>query len=716
MEDLNSQLPQYKPIGNIYSYDQLHDFLTDPQVLLGMQYEVQAGKRLSYINCPAAFDIETSSFYVDENSKSDASKVAIMYVWQFGINGSVIYGREWREFITTINSVISTFNLSSHRRLLIYVHNLSFEFQFIKELFKWDAVFSLKTRVPIYAVSGGIEFRCSYKLSNYSLEYLGSHMLHKYFVTKKSGDLEYSLLRHSRTPLTSKELDYAIYDDYVVMAFIREKMEEEGGDISKIPLTNTGYVRRHCRYKTLESPNYRHIIDSLVVNYKEYGALKKAFMGGFTHANVEHVNQHLYNVDSNDIASDYPARICLEYFPMTKARYQSTVSSIKELDTLLNKYCVVFKLQLYNILPLVPYENILSISRCKFLTPEDNYVANNGRLVSYPGWLETWVTEIDFKNLSEFYTWEDWAVSDLYIYERDYLPTEFVNCVLDFYEAKTQLKGVEGKEVEYMVAKNMLNSTYGMMVTDIVREEALYNSTGWTKESPNLEDSIVNYNKSWNRFLFYPWGIYVTAHARDQIFTIIKQIQSDYVYSDTDSIKMLNYEKHKKVFEKYNSEIISKIFKSANHHGISPTRFMPKDPSGKQHPIGLFEFDGHYDHFKTCGAKRYLYTTDGKTGLTVAGLGKAAGLNYLLNTYGPDLDSIYKAFTDGLYVPPGSSGKLTHTYLDKPRMGVVVDYQGTPSFYYEKSATHLEPAPFCMSMLDSYLRYIYGIAEDIYRE
>ena len=38
--------------------------------------------------------------------------------------------------------------------------------------------------------------------------------------------------------------------------------------------------------------------------------------------------------------------------------------------------------------------------------------------------------------------------------------------------------------------------------------------------------------------------------------------------------------------------------------------------------MGLFDFDGHYDRFITQGAKRYAYETNGKMGITVAGVSK----------------------------------------------------------------------------------------------
>ena len=713
MED-KITLPEYEPIGTVYDYAHVNDFLKDPKLLEGMSCTVSSGKRLKYINVPASFDIETSSFYASTTKEPD--KVAIMYIWQFGINGVVIYGRKWHEFFEVLSMVVNNHRLSHRKRLLIYCHNLSFEFQFLKDHIEWDKVFSLKNRVPLYAISGGIEFRCSYKLSNYSLEYLGKNLLTKYKVEKKAGDLDYSKVRHSLTPLTDAELQYAIYDVYVVMAYIRERIEAEGNDISKIPLTNTGYVRRHCRDLTMSSQHYRGIITRLKVSSGEYSQLKRAFMGGFTHSNIEHTNELLKNVTSYDIASDYPARICLDYFPMSQGKMIGKVGDLRMLKYYLENFCCIFDFACANIRPSVTYENILSVSRVKFLEGQKNYQANNGRLVAADGWIRTTLTELDYENLCAFYTWDHWEVRNLRIYDRAYLPTEFVSAVLDFYEAKTTLKGVEGKEIEYMVAKNMLNSTYGMMVTDIVRDEAIYNDYGWTRSAPELEDAISKYNKSWNRFLFYPWGIYVTAHARNQLFKMMRIVKDDYVYSDTDSLKILHGDKHKAAFVEYNNEIYNKICLAAEHHSIPLQRFMPSDPKGNLHPIGVFENDGVYKYFKTCGAKRYMYTTEDKTSITVAGLGKSAGMKYIEEEFGPDIKGMYAAFTDGLFVPKGKSGKLTHTYIDNPRAGIVKDYLGNQTFYYEESATHLEPASFTMSMLDTYLRYIYGIEEDIYRE
>ena len=82
-------------------------------------------------------------------------------------------------------------------------------------------------------------------LSGFSLAKIGEN-LQRYKVNKMVGDLDYNLKRHHKTPLTDKEWKYLINDVQVVVAYIQETSENDGG-YHKIPLTKTGYVRNYCR-------------------------------------------------------------------------------------------------------------------------------------------------------------------------------------------------------------------------------------------------------------------------------------------------------------------------------------------------------------------------------------------------------------------------------------------------------------------------------------
>ena len=231
--------------GGVYPVSQLSTAIDELLTHDDMEVALQGHKE--YLNIPVSFDIETSSWYNDQGEKC-----ACMYIWQFGIDGIVIYGRTWDEFLDMLSQLVDYLDLSAQRRIIIYVHNLGYEFQFMRKWFTWDKVFAIKNRRPVYAICGPFEFRCSLFLSNYALAYIGDNLLHRYPVRKLVGNLDYSKVRHSSTPLTKDELDYCFNDVRVVMAYIREKIEQDGS-IVDIPLTNTGYVRRYCRNECFKS-------------------------------------------------------------------------------------------------------------------------------------------------------------------------------------------------------------------------------------------------------------------------------------------------------------------------------------------------------------------------------------------------------------------------------------------------------------------------------
>ena len=653
-----------------------------------------------------------------------------MYEWSFSLCGLVIVGRKWQEFIDMIKFIEEWFELGTDRHMVIYVHNLSYEFQFIKHYFQWDKVFALKKHKVCRALTtGGIEFRCSYILSGYSLAKLADQLL-KYKVKKLVGDLDYNKIRHSKTPLTKEEIGYCVNDVLVVTAYIQETLETRE-HMYNIPLTQTSYVREYTRKYCFYGGEgkrdndiyhkYRKFMLNMTLEPDEYTSLKNAFAGGFTHASTFYSGYTMDEVCSFDLKSSYPSQMLKEKFPMSKGE-RIKITTKQALERNLRAYCCMFDLELWNVKPKILYENYISISHCRQIT---GAVSNNGRLVSAEHILIT-VTDVDFKLIEQFYSWEKANIFNFYRYIKAYLPKNFVLSILDLYEKKTALKGVEGKEREYMNSKENLNSDFGMCVTDIVRPDILYEETGeWSEDKPELEDAIKKTNSSAKRFLFYPWGVWITAYARRALFEGITEFGNDYIYSDTDSIKGLNAEKHMKFIDDYNARITEQLRVAMAFHGIPFERTHPKNPKGEPQYIGTWEFEGIYDKFKTLGAKRYmikkknaLKVTDIKTGnkrifdysLTVSGVNKNFAIPYLYDKYG---DNIFEAFAEDLIIPKEYTGKMTHTYIDEPLKGKVIDYLGIEGEYNEKSVVHLEEAEYSLSITDSYINYLLQIREEL---
>lgn len=702
-------------------------------------------KGVYYYNIPCAFDIETTSFYVDETGNVidykikaerekripnyNPEKRATMYVWQFGINGRVIMGRTWDEFFTMLDRIAEYLRLDEKKRLIVYVHNLAYEFQFMSKWVEWYKVFSLEQRKPIYAITYNfIEFRCSLLLSGYSLANLGKQLL-KYKVEKMTGDLDYNLMRNSKTPLTQKEIGYCVNDVRVVMAYIQEKIETERG-INNIPITKTGYVRQYCRNRCLNLPEthgvnqrYKRLMDKLEISdIEEFNLLQKAFQGGFTHANAYYSREVCENVSSYDFTSSYPYVMVSEKFPMSKGVRidEPTTDDFKKYAMGSKDFLSVFTVTFEDLEPRETHENYISESKCEI---KREAVVNNGRIVSAK-LIRTTITNVDFDVIQQFYKWGAMHVDNFYVYKKDYLPTPLVKCILDLYEKKTVLKGVKGMEIEYLKSKEMINSVYGMSVTNPLRDEFIFDGEEWSTSTPTadqLTEMLFKYNKSGNRFLFYAWGIFVTAYARRNLFTGIKEFGDDYIYSDTDSLKVFNHEKHKAYFDGYNKMVDVKLRKACEYHGIDVSKVKPKTQKRVEKILGVWDYEGTYKHFKTLGAKRYMVhedealtvyhddgtQTDYPLSITVSGVNKFVAVPYILNDLAKgDVMKALDLFEDGLRIPAGEAGKQIHAYNDDEITGELTDYLGNTADYHEYSCIHLEPTGYNLSLASMYVDYL----------
>ena len=677
---------------------------------------VKNNKKLEYLNIPISFDIETASFY-----NSLGEKQAIMYAWVFGINGKCIIGRTWDEFLLILKRVSEYYHLDSNRRIICWIHNLAFEFSFIQHLFNWDNVFAIDERKPVYAVSDGIEFRCSYILSGYSLQMVAKNLT-TYKIEKLVGDLDYSKIRHSLTPLTDLEYKYILNDGLIVMAYIQELINQYG-DLHKLPLTQTGFVRKYVRNECLYGGNKSHKKSGTASAYKKYNSLmnaltipsfptykqmKRVYTGGFTHCNALYSGLTIEDVTSFDFTSSYPAVMIMEKYPMSKPQLIQ-LKSTDEFYEYLKTHCCMFEIKFYNIKPKIFQDHPLSASKCYLMK---NQIEDNGRIVSADE-LVTSINEVDFKILNDFYQWDYMDIWNFRIMLKGYLPTPFVKSILKLYEMKTTLKDSTDLDdmIRYMNSKQNLNGTYGMCVTDILQLNRKYIDGSWVTEEPDVKEIFDKYNKSKSRFLYYPWGIWVTSYARRNLFLGIQAVDKDYIYADTDSIKIRNAYKHIDWINKYNDFVKYKLEKAMRFHKLDFSMCEPQTLKGDKHLLGVWDFDGHYQKFKTLGAKRYLYQDDNNEyHLTCSGVTKKA-IKYIEEKAKENNEDVFDVFDNHLYIPSDKTGKNIHTYIDYEMNGYVKDYLGNTAAYHELSGVHLEGAEYNLSLSKNYLTYLMGVQQ-----
>ena len=672
---------------------------------------VRTNKKITYYNIVASFDIETTS------TKQNEQKFAFMYVWQFAFEDIIVYGRTWKEYQQFIKKLVKIMNLNSSNRLIIYVHNLGYEFQFMRKYFKWadNGVFAVDTREPVKALTNdGVEYKDSYILAGLNLDHVAKN-LHNHKVKKLVGYLDYSQIRTCKTHLTREELEYCANDVKIVVAYIHEEIDEYG-DITKIPLTNTGKVRRYTQQQVYyngqkkhrntggQYQKYRKLMNTLTLQPTEYEQLQRAFQGGFTHANANKQGKVIDNVTSYDFTSSYPTVMVTEQFPMGRG-FKPEIKKREDFEFYREHYCLIFDIKFNNIFPKIKQEHYLSSSKCKC---SSDMIEDNGRIFSASS-VETTITNVDYEVIERAYEWDKVQVSNVIAYRKEFLPKNLIKAIIHLYKSKTKLKGVTEQRPEYMRSKGMLNSMYGMSVTNIVHEENIYDNDEWEQGEPDLKEEIDKYNDSRSRFLFYPWGVFVTAYARRNLWTGIINAGNDYCYSDTDSIKMENGLDHLKYIQNYNKVVHNKIKEVCEKYNLDVSDFEPFTIKGKQKPIGYWDSEGVYDKFKTLGAKRYLVYQNGSLMLTCAGLSKSKGVDYLLKESNIDIIKAFKMFNDEMTVPSDYTGKLTHTYIDEPVKALVKDIDGNQVEVNPLSGIHLAPTEFTLSISKIYNQFLLAL-------
>ena len=321
---------------------------------------------------------------------------------------------------------------------------------------------------------------------------------------------------------------------------------------------------------------------------------------GYTHANWIYVDEILKNIESWDFTSSYPYILVSHQFPSTE--FQKCM--IKDRKQMLSRFAYILVVEFKNI-KCKYYNNFISQSKCREIK-KGKY--DNGRVMEAES-LTITLTDVDFYFLLDTYKYDSYEIKESYYSVYDYLPKQFIEFVLEKYVNKTAYKNVEGMEVEYAKEKNKFNALYGMSVTNMIRDEVIYdNELDWSERELENTEIIAKLNEEKKKaFLSFSYGVWVTAYARSNLLKNVIQLDEQVVYCDTDSMKLKKgYDKT--VIEKYNKFVIQKLKHVSKLLDIPYEKFSPKDSKGERHILGVFDNDGKYDEFITQGAKKYAYT------------------------------------------------------------------------------------------------------------
>ena len=547
-----------------------------------------------------AFDIETSRLLGTDTS--------FMYIWQWQFSDRyTVMGRTWtelREFMFRLLDVVGD------AALVVLVHNLSYEFQFLRTIYDFqpDEVFALAKRkvAKITMYDEAFEFRCTYIHSNMSLAAYCKKM-HVKHQKLDGAEFDYKVVRYPWTELTARQLEYCQNDVLGLVEAYTAEMKADHDTLETIPLTSTGYVRRDVK-RAMRICGTKRVLDAQP-DLQVYTLLKEAFRGGDTHANRFYVGKILPQVSSADRSSSYPDVLVNCRFPVTGFKPAGHGQNYKTL--LENKRALLFRAYFRNLRLKDPYWGFpyLSRSKCRH---EVNGLHDNGRVLSAE-YLETTLTDIDWKIVQQQYTWDSLEIHDLYWAKYGRLPDPLILTCIEYYRKKTELKGSEPGSYEDMLynkSKAKLNSIYGCMAQDQCKEDVIFNGIDFELAETPIADLLAK--NSGRAYLCYAWGVWITAYARLRLQEGLQLAGDNGVYCDTDSVKYVG----EIDWTAYNAKRV----KDSTRNGA-----FADDPNGTRHFMGVFEFEGTYDRFITLGAKKYAAEENGELHITISGVNKKEG-------------------------------------------------------------------------------------------
>ena len=405
-----------------------------------------------------SFDIETTSLFENPDTGEwevfdyakppkyyeGCQKAGVPYIWMFGVNDKVYYGTDFSD----VERILLT--ISGKCKKIVWVHNLGYEFQFMRDFlnkYTIESMIARSTRKPIafYIEEMNIQFRCSYMLTNLSLEKAAERYTS---VKKLVGGLDYNKARNPRTVahMSQTELKYCEMD-IVTLYNIICAFKKEYKRLSWIPYTQTGEIRK--AFRKLVPFSYVLSIARRTPTDLIYLALQKAFQGGMTHGNCVYLGEIMENIASKDISSSYPR--CF-FFKMPMGKFREIIPESAD-DLNREKFAVLYHVEFRNIESKYLNKYIL----CSKIISGEGIKQDNGRLVKADR-IEMYLTEVDYDIITKrAYSIESKKILHAWSALKAYLPVELIKFMLELYANKTTLKGVIGREDFYMKSKQMLN-------------------------------------------------------------------------------------------------------------------------------------------------------------------------------------------------------------------------------------------------------------------
>jgi hypothetical protein len=475
------------------------------------------------------------------------------------------------------NNIDSFFDFIKDKNTKIYFHNEKFDGEFIihhllsKLKFKCDDSKEPGTFSTLITDSGifyciTIYFhkfnkryhKCQILDSLKKLPFPVSTIAKTFKLEESKLKIDYDEKRDVGHILTQDEKDYIISDCVIVAKALKHQFD---AGLTKMTIGADAL----SGFKNLVSrKRFEQWFPLLPVEIDD--EIRRAYKGGFTYLNPRYKNKRLqggvFDVNSlypsvmyyNDLPYGYPLYYDGEY--KTDANYPLYIQHLR----------CEFKLK-KNHIPTIQLKNNPAYVDTEYLTSSKGSIE------------ELTMTNIDLELMLEHYD----------VYNLEFINGyKFKKCngvfkeYIDYWSNVKSESKINGNGGMYTISKLMLNSLYGKFASNPHSKN----------KTPYLENNIVHYvigEETLKDPVYTAVGCFITAWARYKTITSAQKLFDRFIYGDTDSLHLENYE-------------------------------IPSNLEIHDTKLGAWKHEGSFTDSKFLRAKTYMETIDGHTHVKCAGM------------------------------------------------------------------------------------------------
>jgi hypothetical protein len=465
-----------------------------------------------------------------------------------------------------------------------------------------------------------------------------------YGIEKLKGEWDYKKYRDATTEISQEEWAYVDHDVMIVSRALadyraRGYMENTQAAIAYNERLKRTWPWFHklpvLRLKKGDFNIYRDKFPKEIkpLPVRQHKHLLMGYFGGISYVNPKYANKDIFGAYSYDVNSMYPAQMHDAMLPFGDPNIIENPSLKYALHCLRTWPCVVADIDDLSI----TLKSERHLPFLMFPTDSQTSVRMQGKVISCRHEKAVLSCQ-DFRIMEAEYNIHTMKITRLYCFNSK--RGQYAAFVDYFYGMKSDADAVRNDpnassadkmqaEIIRNVAKVMINASYGKDGTKLLRttNKTVYNpSENVLENRQDTEIAIPEY--------YLPSAIFICSNARWQLYSAARLVRDDFIYSDTDSIKVTSHG--------------NEILQNSPEFYVDPLK------------LGAWGYEGRYETARFVRQKTYSYEQVDKHGelqrhYTVCGAPDSVKLAMKIDDFKPGmvitLEQLHREGREGRLLP-----------------------------------------------------------------